>query len=60
MYLYRKAGKRGTNNLSITAIVNGRVYGFQLGKQELLDLAEDYIRLNHNGTVEIIAISTKE
>jgi hypothetical protein len=60
MYLYRKVGKKGTNNLNITAIINGLVYGFQLKEQELLDLAEDYVRQNHNGTVEIIAISTKE
>ena len=60
MYLYRKAGKRGTNNLNITAIINGLVYGFQLKEQELLDMAESYIRRNYNGTIEIIAISTKE
>ena len=60
MYLYRKAGRRGTDNLHITALINDRIYGLPLGKEELLEIAESYVRQVHNGKVEIIAISTKE
>ena len=58
--IYNKA-RQGTENLQITALINNRSWGVELEKDELLQMARDYLRKLHPGTrIEILNISTKE
>ncbi len=59
MRIYNKH-RSATNNLSVIAIINKRVWGLKLDKEEILHMVESFIRENHNGEIEILDISTKE
>lgn len=59
MRIYNKH-RKGTDNLSVIAIINKRVWGLKLDKDQILHMVESFIRESHNGEIEILDISTKE
>jgi hypothetical protein len=59
MRIYNKH-RKGTDNLSIIAMINKRVWGVKLDKEQILRMVESFIRENHNGEIEVLDISTKE
>jgi hypothetical protein len=59
MRIYNKH-RSATNNLSVIAIINKRVWGVQLDEDQILRMVKSFIRKNHDGEIEILDISTKE
>jgi len=59
--IYKKYGKKGTENLNINCLINQRSWGIKLEEDEIVAMAEDYVSQFHpNKTIEILRISTKE